>query len=96
MLLRGPSNKFDIEVINHLQLRKSDELIPLLPELLEWIQDMNWPVALPIVHLLSKQKTENLIPDFISILDSQNSIWKYNVLLFIERYFSSNYVKILQ
>lgn len=37
-----PRNKHDFERVNQLKKLNRKELLPLLPGLLEWIQDMNW------------------------------------------------------
>lgn len=38
-------DKHDFERINELKRREKEELLPLLPFLIEWVQDMNWLIA---------------------------------------------------
>ncbi len=48
----------------------------ILPELLEWIQDINWPVAQEIAPLLSRAGPE-IAPHISAILKSDDDVWKY-------------------
>lgn len=50
--LRPPRDKFDLAAVAALNGADADTLRPLLPELLEWLQDANWPVARPLAELL--------------------------------------------
>jgi Domain of unknown function (DUF5071) len=48
-----PKNKFDDAAINHIATLQESEVEPLLPEILTWLQDLNWPinhVVLPLLH----------------------------------------------
>ena len=40
-----PKDKFDEDACGKLFLTSDKEVILALPELLEWLQDYNWPVA---------------------------------------------------
>jgi hypothetical protein len=61
------------------------ELKPIIPQLLEWLQDYNFPVAKPIAQHLQKMLPD-IIPDLIPILNGQDAVWKYWILqiFFIE------------
>ena len=66
---------------------KSDEkLKPHLVELLEWLQDMNWPGAFCVLDRLKKYSDNNSILSAISIcLQRANArndeIWESNLLM---------------
>ena len=47
-----PTNKCDYGSIDRLQTLKPEELQMIIPELLEWIKDINWPVAPKIIEIL--------------------------------------------
>ncbi|OHD08200.1 MAG: hypothetical protein A2Y34_16730 [Spirochaetes bacterium GWC1_27_15] len=49
---------------------------PILKDLFEWIQDINWPVARYIVPLLIKSG-KDVLPIVKEILDSTDDVWKY-------------------
>lgn len=52
---------------------------PILPELLEWLQDCNWPVAHILAPFLASIGTP-LIPHIQHILNTDDDIWKYWVV----------------
>ncbi|MGF9697873.1 DUF5071 domain-containing protein [Paenibacillus sp. MABNR03] len=47
-----PRDKHDFERVNDLKNIDQLDLIKLIPELLEWLQDINWPIAIEISKLL--------------------------------------------
>ena len=49
---------------------------PVLPDLLEWLQDYNWPVARPIGEFLASIP-EPMVPHIRAVLDGNDLIWKY-------------------
>ncbi|WP_371417558.1 DUF5071 domain-containing protein [Flavobacterium lindanitolerans] len=40
-----PKNKEDSNFIHNLKLKSISEIRDLIPQLLEWMQDINWPQA---------------------------------------------------
>lgn len=71
-----PKNKYDIATANRLKDYSYKEIKTIVPELMEWIQDMNWPVARPVANYL-KSISENLTDNIIKILRGNDEIWKY-------------------
>ena len=55
------------------------EIKPIIPQLLTWLQDVNWPVAKPIAAYL-----QPMLPDILEelkpILLGDDDVWKYNIL----------------
>lgn len=47
-----PKDKHDHEAIERLHKFPIQELLPLLPELLEWVADINWPIARDAIDLV--------------------------------------------
>jgi len=47
-----PKNKFDFSSFPKLMEFSENEIIPILPELILWIADMNWPIADEMVNIL--------------------------------------------
>ncbi len=71
-----PKDKSDFSNIDKLYKLTDDEIKPIVYELLEWIQDYNWPVAQKLVPVL--QEREDLIFPYISIiLKGSDNMWKY-------------------
>lgn len=69
-------DKFDIATADKLSNYSYDEIRLIVPDLLIWIQDMNWPVAGPISKYL-QSISEYLTDDIVMILKGTDDIWKY-------------------
>ena len=55
------------------------ELKPIIPQLLIWLQECNWPVARPISEILARMMPD-ILEELKPILEGDDSIWKYNIL----------------
>lgn len=69
-------------------IKKMDraQVLPLLPGLLEWIQDMNWPVARGVLELLLTFPKE-IVPHVQDVLtSSDDDSWKYFILIHLVNY----------
>lgn len=74
-----PKDKFDLERATALVSIGYPKVAPILPELLEWMQDGNWPVS----HVLSPFLVsigEPLAEQVRQILQSKDHLWKYWIL----------------
>ncbi|MGW9570914.1 DUF5071 domain-containing protein [Paenibacillus terrae] len=74
-----PRDKDDFERVGLLKKQSIEKLKPILPELLEWLQDGNWPVAEPIENVLLNFE-EELIPYIRRIFRTNDGCWKYFLL----------------
>lgn len=74
-----PRNKEDIDFIQNLRLKKIDDIRDSIPELLEWIQDGNWPQAKLIIDYFLPYVNE-IENEIIFILNGNDPIWKYYLL----------------
>jgi hypothetical protein len=79
-----PKDKFDLQVIQELEKLSFEQLAPIIPNLLEWLQDMNWPVAKPIANVL-EPFVDRMIPNIIKILKSDDTLWKLWILISLLR-----------
>jgi hypothetical protein len=79
-----PKHKDDQKVIAGLKKLSFDELKPIIPELLEWMQDMNWPIGRPIADIL-KPFADRMIPELIAILRTNDSMWELWILINLAR-----------
>ena len=59
-----------------------DKIVPFLPNLLEWIQDMNWPVAPGILELLLTFP-EEIVRHVQEVLSSEDDQWKWFLLNYL-------------
>ncbi|MBQ5310433.1 MAG: DUF5071 domain-containing protein [Oscillospiraceae bacterium] len=76
-----PKDKYDDTTDKLLEL-SGEEIAPIIPGLLGWLQDMNWPVSSGICRVLAKH-TELAAPFITDILGGTDGIWKYNILTYL-------------
>lgn len=76
-----PKDKFDLDAVKRLSIATTEQVTAVAPSLLEWIADMNWPVAIELIHVLPKFHKE-LIPSIHKILDNleNDAIWKHLII----------------
>ena len=76
-----PKDKFDLDAAKRLSLATPEQVSAVATPLLEWIADMNWPVAVEIIHVLPKFHKE-LLPSIEPILLNRENdiIWKYWII----------------
>ncbi|MNO73640.1 putative acetyltransferase [compost metagenome] len=74
-----PTHKSDFERVEFLKKQSLERIRPILPELLVWLQDINWPIASEIEDLLVKFQAE-LIPHIQKVLHTKDGGWKYFLL----------------
>ena len=71
-----PKDKFDIETARLASRAGFPAVEPVLYELLEWIQDCNWPVAKELLPLLTSIG-EPLAPHIRRVFASDDYVWQY-------------------
>ncbi|WP_295199559.1 DUF5071 domain-containing protein [uncultured Chryseobacterium sp.] len=77
-----PSNKEDLEFIEELyKIKNINEIKEDIPILIEWLQDFNWEQADLICNYLLQFPLEMYKEDIYKILDSDDDMWKYWILL---------------
>ncbi len=90
-----PKDKHDKSNIDKLYYLTDKEIKPIIYDLLEWLQDYNWPVAEEIKKVLWKR--ENLVFPYISsILNSDDEQWKYWIIELIIPLFNCDHKKQLK
>nr|WP_285851259.1 DUF5071 domain-containing protein [Sporosarcina aquimarina] len=77
-----PRHKYDDGRVEMIKKMDRDEILPLLPGLLEWIQDINWPVAPSVVKILLTFP-EEIVPHVQDVLASDDDNWKWFILHFL-------------
>ncbi len=58
---------------------------PILPDLLRWLQDCNWPVAHVLAPFLASIG-EPLVPHVANVMKSDDYVWKYWMIAAIMKY----------
>lgn len=77
-----PQNKLDTDRANQVVATGYPAIEPILPDLLEWIQDCNWPVAQVLAPFLGTIGAP-LIPHIRKILATNDNMWKYWALTYL-------------
>ncbi|MFJ5790414.1 DUF5071 domain-containing protein [Lysinibacillus sp. NPDC093197] len=77
-----PRNKHDVDKVEEIKKLDSNILVSLLPELLVFTQDMNWPVAPGILEILLTFPKE-IVPHVHAVLSSDDDNWKWFILHFL-------------
>lgn len=77
-----PKNKFDNSNIERLKQLTDEEIGPILPALLKWTQDGNWPVFREITSVLALHQAA-LAPHILNVLraEERDADWKYFIIL---------------
>jgi len=74
-----PRDKFDVENAGRLVALGYPATEPVIPQLLEWLQDMNWPVAQVLQPFLAGIGLP-LANDIRRVIADDDHIWSYWVL----------------
>jgi hypothetical protein len=72
-----PEHKFDTEKVELLNNLTFEEIEPIIRNLLEWLQDGNWPVSRPLGKYLKTLPPAKLGPYLMEILNGNDYDWKY-------------------
>jgi len=75
-----PKDKFDIETAEMLRNYSFKNIHPIVPDLLEWLQDGNWPVSKTVADFLIPF-TDDISQEILHILKGTDEVWKYWILL---------------
>ncbi len=74
-----PKHKGDNETADKLKSYSYDQIKPIIPDLLTWMQDMNWPVARPVSDYL-ETITDDIGSELVKILQGDDEVWKYWII----------------
>jgi hypothetical protein len=77
-----PRHKCDFDRVEKIKSMDRNKILPLLPGLLEWTKDMNWPIAPSVMELLLTFPKE-IVPHVQEALSSNDDNWKYFILKFL-------------
>jgi hypothetical protein len=90
-----PLDKHDTLAVRQLAELGYPIISPVLPELMKWLQDANWPVARPISDLLVKIE-KPVVPLLLEVLKGDDAIWKYWCLELVVRRLPPDVVAVLR
>ena len=78
-----PKSKFDFETVEKIKRADIKDIEPILPELFEWIEDPNWPIAKSLAIGLVRFG-EYIIPFvkyYLNNTEGQNEICVYEYII---------------
>lgn len=75
-----PQDKFDIAAVRRARMAGYPGMASIIPDLLEWLRDGNWPVADEMAAFLAEIGSP-MVPHVLPILRGDDSLWKYWVLV---------------
>lgn len=78
-----PKDKFDTSNIETLRTIEIEAAEPILEPLLEWMQDLNWPVAQELIEVLPRFY-QGLTPHIEKVFQSNDPEWIYWTLLMMK------------
>jgi hypothetical protein len=90
-----PRDKHDVKAIRKLSEFSDAELKEIIPELMEWLQDGNWPISKPVEDLLLRFG-EELIPHIHNVFETKDSTWEYFMLVGLISRLPITYLVLLQ
>ncbi|TCO68061.1 DUF5071 domain-containing protein [Marinisporobacter balticus] len=73
-----PKHKFDFEAVERIKNADSISIQPVLPEIFEWVEDINWPVAQELVKVLVKFN-DLIIPFLKDLMQKPDGLREYSV-----------------
>ena len=79
-----PKDKHDFAAVDRAEVQGFSALEPVPPELLMWLQDINWPAAPRIAVLLSRADPA-LVPALRAVLRSGDGDWEAFALEYLVR-----------
>jgi hypothetical protein len=94
-----PRNKHDFERVNALIAAGPKAAEPILPQILQWLQDFNWPIAEPIAEPIADflvSVGEPLIPHLRKVLTTNDDMWIYWTLQHVVSRLPSDLVRELE
>ncbi|RQO36700.1 DUF5071 domain-containing protein [Chryseobacterium sp. KBW03] len=75
-----PKNKGDLSTAEKLKNYSYEDLKEIIPNLLEWLQDLNWPVAKPVSEYLESIH-DKMTTELLAIIKSnEDEVWKYWII----------------
>ena len=75
-----PFNKEDVSAAERITALPLEKIEPIIPPLLTWLQDLNWPVAQVLTPYL-KGMGIKLQQEIAKILEGNDVMWQYWVLV---------------
>lgn len=77
-----PKHKNDFSAINALKKLDDAQFKEIGMPILEWLQDVNWPISKEILDLVVKHQSVMTDP-ILTVLDGSDEWWKYSIITLV-------------
>ena len=86
-----PENKFDYKNLDKIKSLSDADFRIIIKDLMEWTKDINWPIAMPIIEILTER--QNIIVPFLKdVLKSNDWEWEGWILKYLVSNISDEYL----
>lgn len=75
-----PKDKFDDSTISKLIELDDESFKEISDDILEWMADMNWPIASDMVDIVIL-KQDIMVDSIVEVFKGQDDIWKYWIIV---------------
>lgn len=77
-----PKDKSDFETVERIKNAAPKRIEEVLPQVFEWIEDINWPIAKELVKVLAGLD-DSIIPFVIDLIHNPDGLREYSVYCFM-------------
>jgi len=77
-----PANKHDFEAVERIKNADPKDVEEHLPQIFEWIEDINWPVAQELVKVLAGFD-DLIMPFVIDLIRNPDGLREYSIYYFM-------------
>ncbi|GFP77474.1 DUF5071 domain-containing protein [Clostridium fungisolvens] len=90
-----PKSKYDFETVERIRLTDPENIQDILPQIFQWIEDINWPIAPELVKILAGFD-EMIIPYVIDLIQNPNGLREYSIYYFMLPLLSNKQLHLLK
>lgn len=77
-----PTNKHDFDAVEKIKNADSKSIQKWLPQIFEWVEDINWPIAAKLVEVLVKFD-DMIVPYLIDLIHNPDGLREYSVYFYM-------------
>lgn len=77
-----PVSKHDFETLERIKITNPNNIQEVLPQIFEWIEDINWPISPELVKVLASFG-DMIIPFVIDFIRNPDGLREYSIYYFM-------------
>lgn len=90
-----PVSKDDFETVERIKNADPKSIQKVLPQIFEWIEDINWPIACELVKVLAGFD-EIIIPFVIDLIRNPDGLREYSIYYYMLPLLSNSQLSLLR